>query len=312
MALRLPAVVLPTRCGWQEFFGSFGPGNDYFSKYNTNGEVDIYENEVQVESLDYYTDTLADRATAFIRRQHQAPWLLNLNFSSPHWPWEGPDDIAVSQELTARVKAGEVWALSHIDGGSLDTYRRMVESLDAAVGRVLDALRGTGQERDTFVLFKSDNGGERFSYVWPLSGAKMDLLEGGIRVPTLLRWPGRIRPRQVSDVPVMTQDWTATMLALGGARPKATHPLDGVDLTAHLRDGAPPPTRDMFWRTRTQAALRRDRWKFLRNETGEHLYDLGTDQHEQADLAAKYPDLTATLKARWAEIDKDLLPYPSA
>ncbi|MFD1050064.1 sulfatase-like hydrolase/transferase, partial [Kibdelosporangium lantanae] len=120
----------PTRCGWQEFFGSFGPGNDYFSKYNTNGEVDIYENEVQVESLDYYTDTLADRATAFIRRQHQAPWLLNLNFSSPHWPWEGPDDIAVSQELTARVKAGEVWALSHIDGGSLDTYRRMVESLD--------------------------------------------------------------------------------------------------------------------------------------------------------------------------------------
>ncbi|HEX2312388.1 MAG TPA: sulfatase-like hydrolase/transferase [Thermomonospora sp.] len=300
----------PVKSGWDEFFGNLSGAVDYYSKVSGTG-VDLYEGEVPVESLEYYTDTIADRAAGFVRRRHRGPWLLNLNFTTPHWPWEAPGDREVSAEITRRVRAGEPGALNHRDGGSLETYRKMVESLDAAVGKVLRALRETGQERDTIVLFSSDNGGERFSYNWPLAGNKGSLNEGGIRVPNILRWPAALRPRQVSHVPVVTHDWTATFLEAAGVRPGAGHPLDGHSLLPYLLEGAPPPRRDLFWRTRSSRALRRGDWKYLRSSSGEALYNLAEDVREQANVARHHPDLLAGLRARWEEIDRDLLPYPA-
>jgi arylsulfatase A-like enzyme len=298
----------PLKSGWDTFFGNLSGAVDYYSKISSNG-VDLYEGEVPTESLGYYTETLAERAAAFVRRKHDGPWLLNLNFTAPHWPWEGPGDRGTSAEITARVKAGDQRALWHDDGGSLATYRRMVEALDAGVGEVLRALRETGQERDTLVLFSSDNGGERWSYQWPLSGAKASLNEGGIRVPTILRWPARIRPRQISRVPVITQDWTATILDAAEVKPAASHPLDGRSLAPYLLQGAKAPEHDLFWRTRSSRALRRGRWKYLRAATADALYDLDADPREQADLARRRPEVLKALAARWEEIDKDLLPY---
>ncbi|MFD0688760.1 sulfatase family protein [Actinomadura fibrosa] len=304
----------PLKSGWDTFFGNLSGAVDYYSKITAEGR-DLYEGEVPVESLDYYTDTIADRAAAFVRTKHTGPWLLNLNFTAPHWPWEAPGDRAVSAEITARVKAGDAQALWHRDGGSLDTYRRMVEAMDAGVGRVLRALRDSGRERDTIVLFSSDNGGERWSYQWPLTGAKASLNEGGIRVPNILRYPARIRPRQVSGVPVITQDWTATILEIAGVAPAASHPLDGRSLAPYLLRGARPPEHDLFWRTRTSRALRRGRWKYLRQPgTGggaavDALYDLAADPREQADLSLRHRDVLATLRARWEELAKDQLPY---
>ncbi|WP_207400798.1 sulfatase-like hydrolase/transferase [Actinomadura roseirufa] len=304
----------PLKSGWDTFFGNLSGAVDYYSKITAEGR-DLYEGETPVESLGYYTDTLADRAAEFVRARHDRPWLLNLNFTAPHWPWEAPGDHAVSEEITARVKAGDAQALWHRDGGSLATYRRMVEAMDAGVGRVLRALRDSGREQDTIVLFSSDNGGERWSYLWPLSGGKAGLNEGGIRVPNILRWPARIRPRQVSSVPVITQDWTATILEAAGVRPAASHPLDGRSLAPYLLRGAAAPEHDLFWRTRTSRALRRGRWKYLRvpaaaGGTGaDALYDLSADPREQADLARRRPEVVRALAARWAEIDRDLLPY---
>ena len=100
-----------------------------------------------MEDLRYYTHIITERATEFLEREHDAPWLLNLNFTTPHWPWEGPGDKAVSDELTARIAAGERNVLFHNDGGSLDKYREMVEDLDAAVGKVLEALAAPGSAR---------------------------------------------------------------------------------------------------------------------------------------------------------------------
>ncbi|MDH2426111.1 sulfatase-like hydrolase/transferase [Sphaerisporangium sp. TRM90804] len=300
----------PLKSGWDVFFGNLSGAVDYYSKVSSNGP-DLYEGEVPVESLDYYTDTIASRAADFIRGEHDGPWLLNLNFTSPHWPWEAPGDRAVSAEITARIEAGDTGALNHRDGGSLDTYREMVRSLDAAIGRVLAALRASGRERDTIVLFSSDNGGERWSYQWPLSGAKGSLNEGGIRVPNILRWPAAIRPGQVSHVPVVTHDWTATILEAAGVRPPGGHVLDGHSLLPYLLEGARPPRRDLFWRTKSARALRRGEWKYLRSGTGEALYNLAGDQREQADLSRRDPALLAELRTRWEEIDKTLLPYPS-
>ena len=300
----------PLRAGFDEFFGNYSGGLDYYSKISGNGH-DLYDGETPVESDQYYTDLIADKAEAFVRRSHTKPWLLHLNFTSPHWPWEAPGDRAISAEITAKVKAGDGRALFHYDGGSLETYTKMVENLDKRIGQVLDALRKTGQERDTLVIFKSDNGGERFSYNWPFSGNKASLSEGGIRVPTIVRWPARIRSGQVSHEPVVTHDWTATLLEIAGAKPHPDYPLDGASFAGYLLRGAAAPQRDLFWRTRSGRALRRGKYKYLRlTATGaDALYDVEADPREQANLAAKKPELAAELRKRWEEIDTPLLRY---
>ncbi|TYK52714.1 sulfatase family protein [Actinomadura decatromicini] len=300
----------PVKSGWDTFFGNLSGAVDYYSKVSGT-TADLYEGEVPVESLDYYTDTIADRAAEFVRRDHGRPWLLNLNFTAPHWPWEAPGDRDVSARITARAKAGDSRALWHDDGGSLDTYRKMVEALDAGIGRVLAALRASGQEKNTIVLFSSDNGGERWSYQWPLSGGKGGLNEGGIRVPNILRWPAAIRGGQVSHVPVITHDWTATLLEAVGVKPGTAHPLDGRSLLPYLLDGARPPKHDLFWRTKQERALRRGDWKYLRTASGETLHNLADDPRERANLAAHNPGLFAELRSAWEKVAAELLPYPS-
>ncbi len=188
----------------------------------------------------------------------------------------------------------------------------MVEDLDRSIGKVLDALRRSGRLNDTVVFFASDNGGERFSNVWPFTGAKGQVQEGGIRVPTILSWPGKLRGHQVSSTPVHTTDWHATFLELAGARPDPRYPLDGVSLVDHLLRGRPAPGHDLFWRMRGERALRRGELKYLRLQDGaDHLYDLGADVHEQADLARKRPADLAALRRAWEAIDATLLPYPA-
>ncbi|MFD9961190.1 sulfatase [Amycolatopsis sp. NPDC058986] len=302
----------PTRAGWQEFFGNFGGAIDYFSKLDGAGRHDLYEGEVEYADLRYYTDIITERAVEFVRRDHDRPWLLNLNFTTPHWPWETRDDKAVSDELSARIRAGERNVLSHSDGGSLETYRKMVEHLDSSVGAVLDALRARGRFENTLVLFASDNGGERWSYQWPLSGEKFGLQEGGIRVPTILRWPAAIRPRQVSDVPVVSPDWTATLLDIAGAKVDTRYPLDGRSLAGYLLRGRKAPAHDLFWRTRAERALRRGRWKYYRTPAGaDQLFDVVSDPREQADRARAEAPRLAELRAAWEKIDSGLLRYPA-
>jgi arylsulfatase A-like enzyme len=302
----------PLKSGWDDFYGNYSGGLDYFSKEAGNG-YDLWEGEEQVRDPRYYTDIITEKAVGAVRRHARGrkPWLLNLNFTTPHWPWEGRGDKAVSDELTARLKAGEQRALFHEDGGSLEKYAEMVEDLDRAVGRVLDELRRTGQDEDTIVLFQSDNGGERFSYNWPLTSVKGSVNEGGIRVPMIVSWPGRLRGKQVDDTPVYTTDWTATFLELGGATPDPAYPLDGTSLVPHLFRGRDVPDRDLFWRTRTGRALRRGDLKYARINGVDRLYDLAADVREQADLARKRPDDLAELRAAWEAVDATLLPYPA-
>ncbi|MEV6520359.1 sulfatase-like hydrolase/transferase [Longispora sp. NPDC051575] len=298
----------PTRSGWQEFFGNLAGGMDYYSHLNYHGEHDLYEGETPVSDHGYYTDSVTDRTCEFLGRAHDRPWLLNLNFTTPHWPWEAPGDRAKSERLTARLRAGGTRVFQDRAEGSRAVYAAMVEHLDTSMGRVLDALRATGQDRDTLVVFASDNGGDFFSDQGGLDGMKGRLSEGGIRVPTIAWWPGRIAPR-VEATPVVTHDFTATVLALTGVAP--TLPLDGADLSGLLLDGTPLAERDLFWRIRDSAALRRGRWKWLRTADGEALYDVVADRGETTDRSAREPALAADLRGSWERTDGTLVPLSS-
>jgi arylsulfatase A-like enzyme len=200
----------------------------------------------------------------------------------------------------------------YADRGSLGVFTAMMERLDDGVGRLLRALQDAGLERDTFVVFTSDNGGERYSYNWPMSAGKGTLREGGIRVPAIVRWPGRVLAGRTTDQSTISMDWTATLLALGGATPDPAYPLDGLDLSPLWRGGPARFERTIFWRTSLEDAARRGRWKYLRTDRHESLFDVLHDPGEGADLGAYEPETLTSLRAAFQEWDKQMLPRPPA
>jgi arylsulfatase A-like enzyme len=169
-------------------------------------------------------------------------------------------------------------------------------------------LRRARLERDTLVIFTSDNGGERYSFNWPFSFQKGYLFEGGIRVPAIVRWPGVVRAGSVTDQAAITMDWTATILAAAGAPPSAAEPLDGESLLPVLTGQREPYDRALFWRTRTRAAARIGRWKYVQEGASEHLYDVLVDLGEKTDLASREAEPFADAKRRYATWAADMLP----
>jgi arylsulfatase A-like enzyme len=301
----------PLQSGYQQFWGFRGGGVDYFTHAGARqGESDLWDGDTRVETTGYLTTLLGDRAIGvldgFSRRR--APFLLSLHFSAPHWPWQGPNDTAESARL---AKLTGPLAMHHYDGGSLATYAELVTSMDAQIGRVLATLERLGLAENTIVVFTSDNGGERFSDTWPFSGRKFELLEGGIRVPAIVRWPGRVRAGGVSDAQLMSMDWMPTFLAAAGVT--SPEPLDGIDVSPALRGGA-LPERTLYWRYRNlgQQAARRGRYKYLRIGGNEFLFDVEADPLERGNLKTRKPERFAALVRDYDAWNATMLPLDPA
>lgn len=191
--------------------------------------------------------------------------------------------------------------LFHLHGGNVDTYRRMIHHMDEGIGRIHDMLKKHGVDRDTLIIFTSDNGGERFSDNWPLVGGKMDLTEGGIRVPWIAHWPAVIAPGGTSEQHCLTMDWTATVLDAAGVQAAGSHPLDGVSMMPVLADASHAFTRPLYWRMnhRGQRAYRDGRWKYLRVDGHDYLFDIDADARERANLAPRDPDRLTRMREAW-------------
>ncbi|PWB83415.1 MAG: twin-arginine translocation pathway signal protein [Methylocystaceae bacterium] len=292
----------PLKSGYDEFFGNYGGAVDYFTHGSGAGREDLFEGEVPAHEVGYYTDVLASHASSYLRRRRAGePFFLSLHFTAPHWPWEGPHDEAVSREIKS---------LFHYDGGSLTKYAEIVGALDAAIGRVLQTLEDQGLAGNTIVVFTSDNGGERFSHNWPFSGQKTELLEGGIRVPALLRWPARLEAGGTTEQVAITMDWLPTLLAAAGGAPDPAYPSDGLDLLPVLLGERPRVERTLFWRYKAnrQRAARSGNWKYLKIQDNEFLFDVVEDKRERADLAERHPEIFARLKAQWESWSATMLP----
>jgi arylsulfatase A-like enzyme len=298
----------PLKSGYNEFFGIMGGFTGYYTHIGDGGEHDLYEGDTSVERVGYVTDMLSERATAWVAEaaKRPEPYFLSLHYTAPHWPWS-----AASVEPVARERERQRTELT--EGGNTRIYGEMMQCLDAGIGRVLDAVRAGPRADDTLVVFTSDNGGERFSKIWPFVGRKFDLLEGGLRVPQICWWPGHIAPGWVTEQVCITMDWTATCLAASGAVPAADYPLDGVNLLPHLIGQAGVFERTLFWRMRNryQRAVRRGGWKYLKVAEREFLFDIEFDPRERGDLSQKRPDLLAELRTVWEDWDRDMLPLPA-
>ena len=164
------------------------------------------------------------------------------------------------------------------------------------------------------VVFTSDNGGERFSDTWPLVGKKMDLLEGGIRVPYIVRWPAKVTSGGVTDQVVITMDWVATFLDAAGVKPHPHYPLDGVSLLSVLKNPSKTFERELYWKMlfRNQKALRAGDWKYLSIEGNDFLFNLAKDQRERANFSKREPKRLAAMRARYLAWEEALPKHPDA
>ena len=296
----------PLQSGYDEFYGSHSGGVDYFYHSDSRGAHDLWLNSQEITEPGYLTDLFSKRAVAYVERmsQEDEPFFLSLHYTAPHWPWETRDDA----ERATQIK-GHLFDLS---GGNIHLYHRMINHMDEGIGWIVQALRENGVLDNTLIVFTSDNGGERFSDNWPLVGGKMDLTEGGIRVPWIAHWPKAILAGGVSDQLCLTMDWSATMLDIAGAAPHKDFPLDGVSLAEILKSPENCFERPLYWRMkhRNQRALRIGRWKYLRVEGNEYLFNLANDERERANLAAQEPERLISMRQDWEAWNATMPPIP--
>ena len=322
----------PNRMGFTEWFGFLGGGHQYFPwkhygkklpkrpwpEWFVNGTLPLLRDERPVDSEGYITDQLSAQAVGFVRSHRDEPFFLCLAYNAPHSPYEAPKDEEDALPLDS---------LKPPTGISVEarrTYVAMVTRMDKGVGRVLDAVEEAGLNDRTLIFFVSDNGGGanlakaadgtlKPSYPssnGSLRGSKGTLYEGGIRVPFLVRWTGRIPAGTTCDTPVSTLDIGATALALAGGQPPDMR-IEGVDIMPQLSaERTEPKPRTLFWKLFNRGAIREGRFKLITGENNAkpELYDLQADRDETRNLAADEPDVVRRLHETWKAWNSQMPP----
>jgi arylsulfatase A-like enzyme len=297
----------PQQRGFDEFFGFLGGSHSYFKS------AGILRGTEQVDELDYTTDAFGREAVSFIDRHKAKPWFLYLAFNAVHTPMDATDDRLAKFPNVQNVQRR--------------TYNAMMFAMDEAIGTVLRKLADSGLEKNTLVVFISDNGGPTMKGVTvngssnlPLRGSKRTTLEGGIRVPFVVSWPGHLKPG-IFNSPVIQLDLTTTALVAAGVNVKPEMNLDGIDLLPFLNgEKSGVPHQALYWRFGGQMAIRQGDFKLVRYDsnadtnTGERqpvtatkLYNLSKDIGENIDLAATMPDKVNELQEQWDEWNATLV-----
>ncbi len=297
----------PLQSGYEHFYGFRGGALDYYRHTPGGPNEDLWDDDMPVHQVGYLTELFGSRAVDVVNgyAKSKQPFLLSLHFNAPHWPWEAPGDEAESERLRAAGRG-----IVDYDGGTQKTYQRMIEAMDAQIGRVLKALDDNRLTANTIVVFTSDNGGERFADTWPFTGRKTELLEGGLRIPSIVSWPARIPQGRTSDQVSITMDWMPTLLAAAGTSPDPAAPSDGINLLPHLTGGAAPVARTLYWRYKANAqrAIRDGDFKFLKILDNTFLFNVADDPMERANLKERRQDLYDRLVTKWLEWNATMLP----
>jgi arylsulfatase A-like enzyme len=293
----------PLKRGFVETFGFIGGGHryqDWTVTPATEYQVPILRNGEPAEVTNHLTIAFGKEAAAFIRRHKAEPWFLYLAFNAPHTPHE--------------PTPGRLARFASITNATRRAYAAQVSLLDDAIGEALAALRETGQQQRTLVFFFSDNGGPitvNGSINAPLRAGKGAVYEGGVRVPFVVSWPGRLPTGRDYAQPVSSVDVFATALAVAGVPMPTDRKYDSVNLLPFLtgeRSGAPHDR--LFWRTSNgQWAARGGNAKLVRQSgKSDEIYDLFTDISETNDLAAAESDTSKQLATAVDDWNKELVP----
>jgi arylsulfatase A-like enzyme len=295
----------PNAHGFDYFYGFLGGAVNYFHHIGGDGQPDLYENSTPVKEPGYLTDIITRRSVDFIDRNAGRRFFLEVAYNAGHWPFQSPhhQPNAFPQGRPLVQMPGDA------DNPTRKDYVEMIERADEGIGQILSALDRHGLAPNTLVIFTNDNGGEWLSRNAPLFHRKATLWEGGIRVPAIIRWPGRVPSGKTTAQVGITMDLTATILSATGAPIPAATRLEGIDLVPLIKDGARQQERALFWRVlnaRQQRAVRQGSWKLLADGGAVFLFDLSKDIGERTDLALTRPDLVKELRQKHVAWEKDV------
>jgi len=278
----------PAKRGFDEFWGFLGGGHNYFVAEPEGEDLisPIYCNYKEPEALTYMTDDIGNESAGFIRRHRDAPFFLFASFNAPHSPMQ-----ALEEDLQL---------FSHIEDELRRIYCAMVYRLDINVGRILTTLREEGLEQNTFVVFLSDNGGpvqDNGSLNAPLNGQKTTLLEGGIRVPFIFKWPEMFPAGKVRGEVVSALDIFPSFIEAAGGNVKPEDGLDGMNLIPFIAEPSREiPSRSLKWGYTVSMAIRDGDWKLIRlPDRLPMLFNLSEDVSEQNDVAMQNLERTRNM-----------------
>ena len=290
----------PVQQGFDEFYGYVSGNIDFHTHYDNAGIYDWWHNLDSLAETGYVTDLITDHAVNFIEKHHDQPFFLYIPHEAPHAPFQGREDPGY------RFPDREFSYYGPVEDKHR-AYREMVEAMDDGVGAIFAALDRYQLGGNTLVVFVSDNGAERdYGDNGNLRGWKTNLFEGGIRVPGIAWWKGKILPAE-SGKPAMSFDWMPTFLNLSGTALPAGLSLDGIDLSGLLLEQTDPAPRSLFWRYRKQKAVRDGRWKLVVDEErGTMLFDLVSDPTESTDLAEREAAVVSRLLTKLEEWEQDV------
>ncbi len=288
----------PLQRGFDEFFG-FLPGAHPYLQGPRADAFRILRGEEPVDEKEYLTDAFKREALAFIDRHKKDTFFLYMPFNAVHSP------LQATNKYLKRFP--------NIQDENRRTHAAMLSALDDAVGEIRGKLRETGLEENTLVFYHSDNGGPTPSTTssnTPLRAFKGNVFEGGIRVPFMVTWKGKLPAGKVYDQPVISLDIHPTIMAAAGVQVPADAKLDGVNLIPYLTgEKSGPPHETLFWRYGPKWAVRHGDWKLLDNGDGRvMLFNLKDDISELYDLAAKQPEKVAALRKLHTDWSKQLMP----
>lgn len=286
----------PLKRGFDEFWGYTGGGHNYFSSKPDGKGYDcpIECNYKTPQPITYITDDKGDECVDFIKRHKDKPFFLFASFNAPHAP------MHATKEDLERFK--------HIKNEKRRKYCAMVYRLDINVGKIMKALEDQGVEKNTLVVFLSDNGGpvdSNASINAPFNGQKGILLEGGIRVPFIMNWKGKLPAGQICEEPVISLDFAPTFFELAGGESSENVRFDGVNLMPYLTGkNKGQPHKSMNWRFTISAAIREGNWKLIRlPDRLPMLFDLSKDISEQNNVAMENIEQTTLLLKKLGDWD---------
>lgn len=298
---------LPDKKGFDYFYGFYAAAGLYAKKndpaivdahiddildeptWYREGNSEIVRNRQKINEKEYLTTKIGEEAVAYIEENKNVPFFLYVPFNAPHTPFQAPKAL--------------VEKFSNVPEKQKQVYYAMITALDDAIGKIINKLKEEGLDKNTLIIFTSDNGGATYTTATdnaPLKGGKMTEFDGGLKVPYIMSYSGKIPAGKTYTFPVSTLDIFATAVSAANAKVADNKMRDGINLLPYLNgENAERPHDILYWRNGYSKAIRKGDFKLYINEKNkvEYLYDLSKDPNEYNDLSASNPGKVSELKA---------------
>jgi len=287
----------PHHHGFDKSYYCIGGEMDYFHYIDLAAGYNLFRDGQPIRDDGYFTERMTDEAVEFLNRKRSEPYFLYLPYTAPHAPFQGPSDkqehpLPLNSLLWKQGKAPP------------KVYRAMIESMDHAIGRVLDMIEKEDGDRSTLIVFASDNGGTGSARNDPYRGIKGGTFEGGIRVPAIAYWPGHLPKGRECKIPCLTFDFTKSFAAVAKAKFPESHRLDGVDILGLVANKEASPDRTLYWRKprgkKIWRGVRRGDWKYIAQQVDskeqQFLFNLAKDPSESENLLKQKQHLANELR----------------